>query len=429
MQETVKLSGPESPLRIEYAKPAMEQIRMRARDGLMAAPRIGMSVGGLLLGVRHDSRILVLNSIELPCSHSTGPSFTLTPEEKQESRDLVAEANALSAASKVGVIGWYCSKTRGDAVLSTSDLNLFAELLPGAGQIALVLRPDIFESMRAAFFYRDAGGEVVKAFECDVDEWRPAPATEAAPDTEAEVPAPQPVVPEEPRPDPPKVVEIRTLAPKTVEAVEPAALKPASATLEDIIGLATSEAPVKPVAAASQAMFFDAPPVKRKFQIGKRLLMAMGAALVLVLALVAYFTRDAWLPRPPLSLTFSELDGSLLIHWDPEAVRGIEHASMYVNDGGEPSPEVIPLDRLELNAGLLSYTPKSKRITAKLAAGTTSAINTWFAPEKAATENPPADTPAPEANPAGISTGDNPAAAASPTAATSVETPVGAGKK
>ena len=85
--------------------------------------------------------------------------------------------------------------------------------------------------------------------------------------------------------------------------------------------------------------------------------------------------------RPPLTLTSSELDGSLVIHWNPEALRGIDHASMFVNDGGQPVPSVIATAcRFQLNFGLLSYTPKSKRVTAKLEAGETSAVVAWLLP-------------------------------------------------
>ena len=101
MQETVYLSDPRSPLRIEYSQAAMEQIRKRARDGLMAAPRIGMGVGGLLVGVSEKGRIRLLDSVEIPCSHSAGPSFNLTGDEKRESREMVAEAGALSVSGKV----------------------------------------------------------------------------------------------------------------------------------------------------------------------------------------------------------------------------------------------------------------------------------------------------------------------------------------
>ena len=399
MLETVSLSDPRCPLRIEYSCAALEQIRRRARAGLMAAPRVGMAVGGLLLGVRESSgdgsRIRILDSIDLPCSHSTGPSFTLTAEEKLESREMVAEANALSAASKVGVVGWYCSKTRGDAVLSESDQSFFADLLPGADKIALVLRPDVFEAMRAVFHFRDARGVVVKGLECEVDEWRPAP---PAPDPAAETPAPAPMDP----PPPPKVIEIRQPAPRPQE-VKPQEVKPQEAapapapqtaaaaeasgdtSLEAILGLSESAAPAPAAQAFRSPLFAEPEFLRPRPQRSSKLLLIIAAAgLVLALALVGFFTRNSWLPRTPLSLTISEDNGSLLIHWDTDSVRGIAHASMYVNDGGQPQPMVIPLDRLELDQGQVSYKPKSKHVTAKLEAdGNISAISSWFAPEPA----------------------------------------------
>jgi hypothetical protein len=415
MQETVYLSDTRSPLRIEYSQAAMEQIRKRARDGLMAAPRIGMGVGGLLVGVSEKGRIRLLDSVDIPCSHSAGPSFNLTRDEKRESREMVAEAGALSVSGKVGVVGWYCSKTRGDAVLNESDLSFYAELFPGRGQIALVLRPSLFESMRAAFFFRDEHGAVVKGLECEVDEWRPLANTglaavepepevevaEARPPEESLKPVelPKPVEPTKPA-ESPKVVEIRTPVASVVET-------PVETRLADIIDL-TGEAPGRPAA----------PPVRRKELFGvpefavspppqrsKIRLVLAAAAVLLAAGAAAYFTQDSWLPKPPLTLTSTESNGSLLIHWNPEALRGIDHAQMFVNDGGQPTPSVIPLDRLQMNSGLLSYTPKSKRVTAKLDAGDITGITAWFAPEPAPAADPASST-APAAAPG--STGDAP---------------------
>ena len=87
-------------------------------------------------------------------------------------------------------------------------------------------------------------------------------------------------------------------------------------------------------------------------------------------------------------LSTSELDGAVLIHWNAEALRGIRHAQMFVNDGGQPTPSVIALDGLQLNSGLLSYTPKSKRVTAKLVAGEITAIIAWDAPAPAPAQAP-----------------------------------------
>ncbi len=397
MHEIVNLADLGCPLRIEYLKPAMEQIRRRVRAGLMAAPRVGMAVGGLLLGVRESSnggfRVRILDSVDLPCSHSTGPSFTLTDDEKDESRAMVAEANALSATSKVTVVGWYCSKTRGEAVLSDSDNRFFAELFPGAGQIALVLQPDLFESMRAVFHFRDEHGSVMKGPACEVDEWLPARA--------------HPVEPPERTPDPappaesPKVIAIRQSAPKPAEpAPAPLPVMAAAASgetsLKDIIGLAENTTDPPP-ALTSRSPLTVEPDflLPRPKQASKLPLIVAAVALLIALVLGAYFTRDSWFPKPPLSLTFSEDHGSLVIHWDPDAVRGVNHASLYVNDGGQPTPTVIPLDRLELDQGLFSYPRKSKRVTAKLDAGSTSSFSSWFAPEPAAPKADAGSTAAP----------------------------------
>lgn len=99
----------------------MEKIRRLAREGFMALPRVGMGVGGLLLGTRHDGVIRLLDSIEIPCSHTGGPSFNLSDEEKEMVRELIA------GAGEPGVVGWYCSKTRGAPALGDSEMAIYRE--------------------------------------------------------------------------------------------------------------------------------------------------------------------------------------------------------------------------------------------------------------------------------------------------------------
>lgn len=374
----------------------MEQIRERARCGLMAAPRVGLGVGGLLLGVRTDGRIRLLDSIEIPCSHSVGPSFNLTSDEKRETTEMVTEAGALAATGKVGVIGWYCSKIRGDATLNESDLSFYAELFPDSGQVALVVRPSNVASMCATFFIRDQNGTVVKGVEFVVEEWRPAPAVEpeaVAGALKAEAGAP----PREAALS--MAVGAGLPAPKAVEtpkfAASPALKGP-------------DEMPAKPrTPLADRASAFGIPdltpllPPNRSNKLG----WILGAIAAIAAGAAAFATQDAWMPKPPLTLNSTELNGTLLIRWNPEALRGIDHASMFVNDGGQPAPTMIPLDRFQLNSGLLSYTPKSQRVTAKLNAGETSAITAWFAtpppvaPETASTA-PPVSAPPISAPPA-----------------------------
>jgi hypothetical protein len=374
----------------------MEEIRIRARQGLMAAPRVGMGVGGLLLGVREGVRIRLLDSVDIRCSHSAGPAFDLTPDEKRESLEIIAEAGAPGVPGKVGVVGWYCSKTRGDASLSRSDLSLYEELFPELWQVALVVRPSVVEAMRAAFFFRDENGLVVKGIECDVDEWRPAPesglpSVEPKPETADSIPTRHQIsvaaksvqaisiaVPEAmSRPPRPKTVDISPPSPKAAETPR--------ADITDLAegiaraGPVANQTPVRPAALRMET--FDVPgfAVPRPAARSKIRLALPIAATLLAAGVAAYFTQEYWMPKPPLTLNSTEINGTLLIRWNPGALRGIDHASMFVNDGGQPIPSLIPLDQFQLNSGLLSYTPKSQRVTAKLDAGETSAITAWFA--------------------------------------------------
>jgi proteasome lid subunit RPN8/RPN11 len=423
MYETVHLSDPRTPLRIEYSRAAMQRIRERARQGLMAVPRVPIGVGGLLLGVRDNGLIRILDSVEIPCAHSSGPGFTLTAEELLESREMVAEANALSRSSKVSVVGWYCSKVRGDATLSDADLVFYKDLFPQPWQVALVARPSAVEPMRAAFYVRDAGGALLQALECIVEDWRHT-ATPAPEAFEAEVPDAKVLEAKAAKvmaARVPNAVSVSLSAALTVPltapppapvAEPPAAPKTQPAQLADIVKAAASNPapPRRPAPRpAPRPGLFGVPglePPRPSRRRGNTLMIVGAAAAVIATLGAAFMTRDAWLPKPPLVLSSTELNGSLLIRWNPEALRGIDHASILVNDGGQPTPDVIPLDSFQLNSGLFTYTPKSPRVSVKLDAGDITAMTAWFAAA------PPKPVLAPES--------DKPAAALVPQPAPAV---------
>jgi hypothetical protein len=380
MPEIAHLTDPQSPFRIEYSRPVMERIRGQACDGLLALPRIGMGVGGLLLGVRQGGLVQLLDSIEIHCSHASGPGFLLTADEKERARELIAGAGV------PGVIGWYCSKPRGAAVLGDVDMAFFKELFPNREQIALVLRPSTVEPTRAVFFFRNEKGEVVKGIECELDEWHEAPVvpdeTEPIePELEAEIEAEAPVPEPEPPPVPPSVpkAEPVAFAIASVEAPEPAPRR-----------APPPPQPIRPRPAPDMFAFVGPPPHRNKLP-----LWIGGVAILLALAVAAWFTQDSWIPRAALNLNSTELDGDLVIRWNANAFRGIDNASLNVNDDG--TLHSLPLDRFQLKQGVYHYShgAKSQRITAKLAAGEDSGIAVWLAPAP----------PAPVAQPAAGDTG------------------------
>jgi proteasome lid subunit RPN8/RPN11 len=386
----------------------MEQIQERAREGLLAAPRVGMGIGGLLLGVRRDGRILLLDSIDISCSHSNGLSFNLTADELQESRDMIAEARSLAVPGGPVVIGWYCSKTRGDASLNEADLAFYNELFPERWQIALVVRPNPAEPLQAAFFFRNENGIPVKGLECRIDDWQAFPGIDARAESGLAENAPQAALAAR--------ANSRTQTPAAAPVPAPAELAPmqapppremlghAETSLADIIELSESgeAAGLEPPTMAYDPGFFEVSelepvgPVRSGFRFGKLAWIA-GVVATLALGTAAFLTQDSWMPRPALVLSSIESDGNLMIHWNADALHGISKATMFLNDG-VGGLQTVPLDAFQLNSGLLSYPLHSKRVTAKLTAGDVNAITVWFAPDPPAAV-PVAPAPATAANP------------------------------
>ena len=93
---------------ISCAPGVLTSLEILAIDGLLSMPRIGLGVGGLLLGRREQGKIEVLRSVEIPCSHALGPSFILTAAEMKTPLPLPESEEGGPAQ----IVGWYCSKTQ-----------------------------------------------------------------------------------------------------------------------------------------------------------------------------------------------------------------------------------------------------------------------------------------------------------------------------
>jgi proteasome lid subunit RPN8/RPN11 len=140
------------PLAIYCAPGVLTGLEILATDGLLAMPRTGLGIGGLLLGRQSAERLEILKTVAISCSHAMGPSFVLTPEE-------IAQAKALEEGvdEECALVGWYCSKPNGQMVLSENDKTLFDALCGERGQVAFLIRPKLGHITLAAFALRGDG--------------------------------------------------------------------------------------------------------------------------------------------------------------------------------------------------------------------------------------------------------------------------------
>ncbi len=140
------------PLAIYCAPGVLTDLEIQATDGLLAMPRTGLGIGGLLLGRQSGERLEILRTVAISCSHAMGPSFVLTPEEIAE-----AKASEDGVDEECALVGWYCSKPNGRMVLSENDVALFDALCGERGQVALLIRPSLGRVTLATFALRGEG--------------------------------------------------------------------------------------------------------------------------------------------------------------------------------------------------------------------------------------------------------------------------------
>jgi hypothetical protein len=320
---------PASPITVEYSPEAIEKIRRLAFDALLSLPRVGLGVGGFLLGSTKKGRISILDFHPISCAHSSGPSFLPTDDE-------IAAAKFALGDRALAIVGFYCSRPRRELTFSDRDKSLFDRLSPDTARLALLIRPSATELSRAALFARTEPDGVTHVGELPLEPIETAPEPPAKP-APAPQPAPQPVA------APPAASTL--VAPKLFDLPEPYT-PPAFATA----------------------------PAKRSLP-----WRTLAAAVLLAAALAtAFATRDHWLPRPPLDLRTAETNGRFAVEWNRAAVRGIDNGLLTLTDG--PTQLQIPLSASQLQAGILNYPRHSPQITAVLVAGGATASSKFTAP-------------------------------------------------
>ena len=335
-------------VRLEYAPEILERLRLLSIDGLLALPRVGMAIGGLLTGSVQQGKVRVSDAIEIPCSHAIGPSFALTGAELARACDLAF------GESKEQVVGWYCSRPRNELALDPQQAVLFAEICPEAWQIGLLLRPSTVEATRALICVRSTEIEYTYGRPMDLIEYTPPVRHAPAEMVEAEVLPPPPV----------------QGSPNTSQL----SLEPVF-----IASIATAPIAAAPVAIAPVATVMEAPrQVDEEEPVRPKRLFVLAALAGLALLFILYAYRWDFLPRPPLEVTVVEDSGQVTIRWNPEALQGIEEGSIALNDGGQL--QTIPLDQRVLTSGWVRATRKSDRVTAKLTAGEVYGLGAWAAP-------------------------------------------------
>src|SRR5690242_16947395 len=140
---------PQCPFTVEYSTQVLDDIRLAIVDAFFSLPRGGAEIGGILLGRHEGDRVSILDYAALDCEHAHGPSFTLSANDEQRLKDLLASVR--SEIPGVYPVGWYHSHTRSEIFLSDADVAIHNRFFPEPWQIAIVMKPHTFQPTRVGF--------------------------------------------------------------------------------------------------------------------------------------------------------------------------------------------------------------------------------------------------------------------------------------
>jgi proteasome lid subunit RPN8/RPN11 len=338
------------PFAIDYSPRTLDDIRLAVTDAFFSLPRGGAEIGGILLGRQEKGLVTVVDAMAMPCEHAFGPSFELSPRDREKLSELVAAA---ARNPNVKVVGWYHSHTRSEIFLSDADLEIHKRFFPEPWQVALVLKPHTFHPMRAGFFFRESDGAVhasapYQEFVLDPLPMRPVPSGNG-------VPEPSPLFRglHDSEPDGP-VINVSSVVESNTQA-EPAA-----------------EPEADPQPAVPPPSFLETPPPPSRRWVGWLVAALLGTSL----GAWGYHTRAEWLPRlqamtgraasEKIGLASIDREGQLQIQWNGNstAVLASTSASLLILDSGKPL--TVELGRPHVLTGSFTYARTTGRVDVTL---------------------------------------------------------------
>jgi hypothetical protein len=150
-----------TPAEVHFVPGLLEEIGRLVQDGYAATSHGGLEIGGLLFG-RHSSSgsVAVEDFRPLPCDHSLGPRFILSERDEQGLRDLLNAPATDPALRGLHVIGWYCSHTRSELLLSDREVVLHDTYFSDPFDFVIVFKPRNVRSVAAGIFLRGADGMI-----------------------------------------------------------------------------------------------------------------------------------------------------------------------------------------------------------------------------------------------------------------------------
>ena len=153
-------SEPGTSFQIHYSLPVFHEIDFTVSEGYRRIPHGGIEVGGLLLGRRFAEGVRIEAFRQINCEHALGPSFKLSERDLSELREQIGRVGVDPELGGLETLGWFIAHTRGPLQLTEAEAQQFDDLLPGAGMVTVLVKPEKFKPTLFTFLVRHGDGSV-----------------------------------------------------------------------------------------------------------------------------------------------------------------------------------------------------------------------------------------------------------------------------
>ena len=347
-------TAPESSFTVVYSIPLFHEVDFAVNEGYRRIPHGGLEIGGLLFGRAEPGSIQIEAYRLIECEHSMGPSFALSSRDVEGLREQLQKAAHDEELQGLVPLGWFISHSRGELLVSDSEVTLFDQFFPGPEQITILIKPVKFQPTRFAFLLRDVEGKLKRdgtqqaiilplpgrAARASLADPAPSIAAPAYQPEEPAVTLPEPVVapalPETATPEPVAPPVIVEEAPEPV-APPPPPPPPAAPVAENKPQVRTSapmpHAPLTASTPLRRSTDLNPPSTRSK---NRGVSILISAFILLLAAGIGFgigYMAYSRLSFSPISLTVEDHPPVLFVSWPPDESRDADSASIRIDDG------------------------------------------------------------------------------------------------
>lgn len=154
----IGLGGKQGIFQLVWRQHLLDQVRSYVGETYVSRSGRGQDVGGVIFGQRLGELVQVVAWRPMPRADDATSHFYLNDREEHMLRKLLQSAKSESGLRGLEVLGWFRSRTKGEALLDEADVEFHNKFFSLASQFIVVIKPSHQRPASAAIFVRDGDG-------------------------------------------------------------------------------------------------------------------------------------------------------------------------------------------------------------------------------------------------------------------------------